>query len=299
MDDPKAHPAARFSPALLALLLAVALFWGLNWPVMKIAVQEIPPFGFRGFSLLLGGLGLLGIARARSPHYLPPQGKWRVLGWISLVNISAWNAFSIYAITLLPSGRAALLGYTMPVWSLLLSVLWLRETLTRRGIAGLALGALGIFFMLGAEIVALSGAPLGVVLMLVAAFSWALGIVSIKRFPIAMSSIAFSGWMMVLGGLPVALLSLLLEWSRWRLPGFWPAAGFFYNVFVTVMFCYWAWNYIVLRLPVAVSSLSSLLVPLIGVLGGMLLLGEKPGWGEALGTLCILGAVATVAFGRR
>jgi drug/metabolite transporter (DMT)-like permease len=293
-----APPVARFSPLLLTLLLAVALSWGLNWPVMKVALREIPPLGLRGFSSFLGGLGLLGIARARGLQCLPPTEKWRDLGWIAFFNVGAWNVLSIYALMLLPSGRAALLAFTMPVWSLLLSALWLREKLTRRSLAGLTLGALGILAMLGAEIAALAGAPLGVLLMLAAAFSWAVGIVLIKRFPIAMPAIAFSAWMLLLGGLPLALLSLLLEWQRWRLPGFWPALGFFYNLFVSVMFCAWAWNCIVLRLPVAVSSLSSLLVPLIGVLSGMLLLGEKPGMSEALGTFFIVGAMATVTFRR-
>jgi drug/metabolite transporter (DMT)-like permease len=72
-----------------------------------------------------------------------------------------------------------------------------------------------------------------------------------------------------------------------------------YNVFIAFMFCYWAWNRIALTLPVTVSSLSSLLIPVVGVLGGMVLLGETPGWEEYLGSACILGAVATVVQGSK
>lgn len=64
------------------------------------------------------------------------------------------------------------------------------------------------------------------------------------------------------------------------------------------MFCYWAWNRIVLMVPVAVSSLSSLATPLIGVGSGMLLLGEPLGAQEILAATLILGAVATVSIKR-
>jgi drug/metabolite transporter (DMT)-like permease len=292
---PERQDTPRFSPGLALLMLAVTLFWGINWPVMKIAVRELPPLGFRGGALLLGGLLLLAIARAAGKPLLPPKGKWKALIWLASTNILAWNALSIYAIVLLPSGHAALLGYTMPIWCLLLSVLWLHEKLGLRRIAALVLGALGVFAMLYAELAKLAGAPAGVLLMLAAAFSWALGVVSIKRFPVPMPPIAFSGWMMLLGGVPLCLASPFVEWAKWQVPG---SAGLWclaYNIFITMAFCYWAWNLLVLRLPVAVSSFSSLLVPLVGLAGGMLLLGERPGLAEWLGAACILGAVAAAA----
>ncbi len=71
-----------------------------------------------------------------------------------------------------------------------------------------------------------------------------------------------------------------------------------YNVTVAFMFCYWAWNRIVMMVPVAVSSLSSLITPLIGVVGGALLLGEQPGWQEGLAAVLILAAVAVVSLRR-
>jgi drug/metabolite transporter (DMT)-like permease len=100
--------------------------------------------------------------------------------------------------------------------------------------------------------------------------------------------------MLLLGSLPLCLAALIFESPNWHLPSLWPALGLVYNVFIAFMFCYWAWNRIALRLPVTVSSLSSLLIPLVGVIGGMVFLGETPGWEEYLGSAFILGAVATV-----
>lgn len=290
----KQEISVTFSARQLGLLLAMALGWGLNWPIMKLVISEVPPLSFRGFCLVLGGLGLLLLGRVSGQKLRPPPGQWPVLGWLAFCNILGWNVLSIYGVSFLPSGRAALLGYTMPVWSMLLSALWLGNQLTPRRLLGLALGVLGVVAMMGMELFALAGKPLGALLMLGAALSWAVGVVSLKRFPVAMSPMALTGWLMLLGGLPLALAALVLELPRWQMPSLWPALGLVYNVFVAFMFCYWAWNRIVLHVPVAVSSLSSLVTPVIGVLGGMLLLGETPGWGEFIGAACILGAVATV-----
>lgn len=288
------NESVSFSRWQIGLLLAMAVGWGLNWPVMKVVISEVPPLSFRGSCLILGGLGMLLLAYLGKQKLKPPPGSWRVLFWLSFTNIVGWNVLAIYGVALMSSGRAALLGYTMPVWSMLLSALWLGNALTARRMIGLSLGILGVFAMMGAELLALTGTPLGPLLMVGAAWSWAIGIVSLKRFPVDLQPMALTGWLMLLGGIPIFAGALFFELPRWQMPTLWPALGLVYNVFIAFMFCYWAWNRIVLSLPVAVSSLSSLITPLIGVFGGMLLLGEVPGWSELLGAVCILGAVATV-----
>ena len=281
----------------LFLLAALALGWGFNWPIMKVVLSEVPPLYFRGACLLLGGFGLLAIARRDGPVGVP-RGRWGRLLLVSLFNIVGWNVLAIYGVLLLPSGRAALLGYTMPVWSVLLSVWILGERLTARRLLGLALGLAGVLVLMGGSLNGLLQAPVGVLCMLGAAFSWALGVVLLKRLPVGLSTTALTGWMMILGSLPILAVALPLETSRLAVPSFWPAFGMVYNVFVAFMFCYWAWNRIVLMVPVAVSSLSSLVTPLIGVLGGVLFLGEQPGWREGLAALLILAAVGIVSLRR-
>ena len=287
-------PHQRLPRQGLILLALLSLGWGLNWAVMKVVISEVPPLYFRAVCLIVGGLGLLALARLTGGAVRVPTGQWGRLALLSLCNIVGWNVFAIYGVALLPSGRAALLGYTMPLWGALLSVWLLGEKVTVRRLISLGLGLAGIVALLGGSVDGMLAAPLGVACMIVAAWSWALGIVLLKRLPVTLPTTALTGRLMLIGGLPILCAAVPLETARLAWPSFWPAFGLVYNVFIAFMFCYWAWNRIVLMVPVAVSSLSSLSAPLVGVLGGVVLLGEPFGTQEALAVLLILSAVATV-----
>ena len=279
----------------LLLLAGLSLFWGLNWPIMKVVLSEVPPLYFRASCLLAGGLGMLALARAGHMTIAVPRGSWPRLLLLALFNIIGWNVLIVYGVALLPSGRAALLGYTMPLWSAILSAWLLGERITARRLAGLALGLAGIAVLVGGSLDGLRQSPVGVGCMILAAWSWALGIVLLKRLPVALPTSSLTGWMMLLGALPILVVAIPLESSRLVVPGFWPAFGMVYNTVLAFMFCYWAWNRIVLMVPVAVSSLSSLSTPVIGVLGGVVFLGEPLGWRELLAMALILAAVASVS----
>jgi drug/metabolite transporter (DMT)-like permease len=293
------EPASGFSRRGYVLLALLALGWGLNWPIMKIVLRDVPPLTFRGACLLIGGVGVLALARLGGVSLRVARRDWRPLAWLTACNIAGWNVFAIYGIDLLPSGRAALLGYTMPLWSILLSAWLLHERLTPRRLAGLGLGMAGVAVLMSADIRAAGGALVGVACMLAAAASWGLGVVLLKRAALRVPTIVLTGWMMTCGGLPLAAAALALEYAAWRPVGPYPAVGVLYNIVIAFMFCYWAWNRIVLMVPVAVSSLSALITPVIGVLSGMVLLGEQPQWREWLAATLILGAIALVIRGER
>ena len=291
-------PHHRLPRQGLILLAALTFCWGINWPVMKIVLAEVPPLYFRGTCLLLSGLGLLLIARISGHSIVIPRRHWSHLAVITLINVVGWNVLAIYGILLLSSGRAALLAYTMPIWSTLLSVPILGEALTRQRLIALALGLAGIVVLMGGTLAGFFSTLPGFAAMILAAWAWALGIVLFKRFRVAMPTISLTGWTMLFGSFPVLAVAIPLETARLGIPSFWPMAGLFYNVFLSFMFGNWAWNRIVLMVPVAVSSLSSLVIPLIGVTSGMILLGEPLGWQEMLATALILGAVGTVSGNR-
>lgn len=291
-------PHERLPRQGLLLLAALSLFWGANWPIMKMVLSEVPPLYFRGACLLLGGVGMLALARVSGMSLRVPAGQWKRVLWLALFNIVGWNALVIIGVSLLPSGRAALLGYTMPLWSMTLSILFLGEQLTVRSAIGLLLGLSGIVVLVGGSVEGMLQAPAGVACMILGAWSWAIGVVLFKRLPVTMPTSSLTGWTMLLGSLPLLVLAVPLETSRLSMPSPAPIIGMLYNILVAFMFCYWAWNRIVLMVPVSVSSLSSLSTPLIGVLGGVVFLGEPLGWQEIAAALLILGAVGSVSLKR-
>lgn len=282
---------SRFGFILLGLL---TFFWGLNWPIMKIVLQDVPPLTFRTFCLLGGGIGVLLIVRLIGQPLSVPRQYWGKIGLISLAHITGWNILAIYGIALLPSGRAALLGHTMPLWTVLLSIWLLNDKMTLRKAGALLLGMGGIFILMSESLAAMSGALAGVALMLCAAIGWATGTVLLKRFALPIPTLVITGYTMFVSGVPIAIAALLLERDEWRPIGLYPGLGVVYCVVIAFMFCYWAWNKIVLMVPVAVSTLSSLLTPIVGIVGGMILLNESIGWREIAAAVLILGSIGLI-----
>lgn len=279
------------------LLGFLTLTWGLGWPIMKIALGEMPPWNFRTLCLTGGGLIILGLAKGKGESLEVPKRELPALVMVAAVNVTGWNLFSAYGILLLEAGRAAILAYTMPFWASLLGRIFLGERFTPGMIWGLGLGLLGLALLMGPEANALGEAPLGSLLMLGAAFSWALGTVLIKRKDWNISTSVFAGWQLLVGGVPLLLGTLVFEPPFWEieisLKAYMAVA---YVVIVGVVLGYWGWLKVIQIFPVTVASLGTLVVPAIGVVSGGLFLGEPLGWRElgALG-LVTMGLVGVVA----
>jgi drug/metabolite transporter (DMT)-like permease len=238
---------------------------------------------------------LFAALRAGGQPLAVPKGQWGRLAMLAILNITCWNMLVAFGLALIPSGRASILAYTMPVWAIPLSVWILGERITRRKVAGLALGITALALLLGENLVGLGAAPLGSLMVLGAAMTWALGTVLQKRFPVGMPLGPYTAWMLLLGGVPVFVGTLLLEDPRVLLGVSLPAAlGVAYNVFIAFAFAHWAWIKIATSVPVSVFSISMLVIPVIGVLSGVLFLGERPSWREIAALLCVLAALATV-----
>jgi drug/metabolite transporter (DMT)-like permease len=285
-----------FPPALVGLLAGLTLGWGLNWPMMKLVLSEMQPMHFRTLCLLFGATGLMTIARLKGLPIRVPKGQWTRMVAIALFNMTIMNILAIYGIRLLASGRASILCYTMPAWGVLLSTWLLREPFTKRRALGVTLGLTGMGFLLGSEIQAVGRSPLGAVLMVGTALSWALGTVMMKRWPVDLPTTVFTGWQMVIGVVPILVVALAWESGNFDLFALsWgPMLGVFYNLLVAFVFCYWAWMKIAAIAPVGVSSLGVMMIPVVGVFSGMLILSEKPHWQDFVALIAVVGSLVTV-----
>lgn len=277
-----------------ALLALLTLFWGLNWPMMKLALSELPVWSFRAACVATGAIGLFAIARAGGLAVRVPEGQWPRLMLTAFFNISVWNVLIAYGLSQLPSGRTAILAYTMPVWVVLLSTFVLKERLTTRRLLGLALGMSGMLLLIGSELATLQSAPVGALLVVGAALSWSVGTVLMKRFPTQLPTTSFVAWQLAVGGLPVIVGALILDWGTLQPISWKPAIGLLYNMFIAFIFCHWAWFKLATTAPAGVAALSTMMIPVVGVFSGMLVLGEQPGWPEFSALLLVILALATV-----
>ena len=289
-------PSQTFPPHLVWLLVALTLGWGFNWPIMKAVMSEMAPMHFRSLCLFFGAAGLFAIARLSGLPIRIPQGQWPRLIAIALVNMMGWQILAVYGIRLMASGRAAILGYTMPVWGMIAAIWLLNEPFTRRRSLGAALGGAGLLLLLGEEVQAVGRSPLGAMLMVGAAISWALGTIMMKRWPVSLPASSFVAWQMLISAAPIIVIALFFETGSFDpfALSLWPMLGVFYNVFVAFNFCYWAWTKIALVAPVGVSSLATMMIPVIGVFSGMLLLGENPHWQDYAALVLVVASLATV-----
>jgi drug/metabolite transporter (DMT)-like permease len=288
-------------PARLWWVLAgLALVWGCNWTAMKVAISEIAPFTFRTLCLGVGSGILFAVLRASGQPLAIPRRHWPRLALLALFNITFWNLLVVFGLAHIPSGRAAILAYTMPAWSIPLSVLVLGERMTGRRILGLALGMTAMTLLIGDEFTRLQGAPLGALLVLGASVTWAIGTVLQKKFPVGAPPAATTAWLMLVGGVPIYIGAFLLEDFRKLADlSLEPALGLAYNVFLAFAWAHWAWIKLATSVSVTVFSLCMLVVPVVGVFSGMFFLGEKPGWPEFAALALVVGSLLTVIVPQR
>jgi drug/metabolite transporter (DMT)-like permease len=144
----------------LMLLVLLTLFWGVNWPVMKLGVAQLPPLFFRSICIAGGLVVIWAWAVARGISLKVPHGAWPTIVKLALPNLIVWHLLAILAIKMLPSGRAAILGYTMPVWAVVFGLLLFNERPLARHWVGVLAAAIGIVLLLAYELTSLAGAPL-------------------------------------------------------------------------------------------------------------------------------------------
>jgi len=279
----------------LALLALLTLLWGVNWPVMKAGVQDFAPLSFRTLSMGGGVLLLAALARLQGLSLRVPREHWRELVLLALFNMVIWYVLSIWGVKLLSSGRAAILGYTMPVFTALIGWLHYGDRLNARSGLGVLAACLAVALLLGNELMTLAGQPVGTLLMLGAALAWAVGTQQMRRRRQRTPVLVLTFWMMVVAFSMCTVIAFLVERDQWlRAPNAVEWGAILFNVFLVFGVSQLLWFRLATILPPVASGLSVMLIPVVGLFSGMLLLGEVPTWHDYAALVCVLVAIATV-----
>lgn len=290
-------PARNYPQSAAWLALAVlALVWSLNWTVMKWALDFCGPFNFSALRYLFGTLVLFALlALRRETFTLPPFWPTVLIG---LAQTAGFQIFAQWALVGGGAGKTALLAYTMPFWMVPLAWWWLHERPGVRQWLCSAIAAAGLLFVI--EPWRDVGSQTSIVLALAGGLCWAIGTVLSKRIfqRTQVTPLQLTAWQMLFGTLVLCAVALIVpqratDWS----PPF--LAALAYNGLLSSGVAWVLWLLIVQRLSTQVAGLTSLIVPVAGVLFAWALLHEKPDTAEWIGIALIGSGLLLLNFARR
>ncbi len=270
----------------LPLVVVLTLVWGTTWVLFPLAVKEVSVWTFRAVSVTSAGFALLAIAALRGVSLSIPRSSWPTLVGAALVYLVIWNIATTFAAVLIPSGQAAILGFTMPLWATLIAwALW-GERPSRRLALAVALGGIGVGLLLARSADAYANAPLGFGLGLLAAVGWALGTLLLKRRPIEAPSLVHTGWQMLVAAVPIASAALFFGDGHLFMPS-WPSiAVIAYITLIPMALGNVVWFSIVRALPGNVAALSSVMVPVVAMVCGAIVYREPLGLTQLIAMAC-------------
>jgi drug/metabolite transporter (DMT)-like permease len=177
----------------------------------------------------------------------------------------------------------------MPIFSALIGALIFHNQLSKRAWGGVFAAALGVVLLLWHELANLSGKPVGVVLALVAASTWALGTQMLRRTTIPLPTLTLSFWMTAMTTLVMTVLAFVFEFHRWQEPTPTHWAAIVFNALLVFGFAHAAWFYLARVLPPVASTLSVMMIPILGVFSGAWALNEVLHWQDwaAMGLMVV------------
>ena len=296
--DPDSEAQTKALPRKgIVLLISLSIFWGLAWPAIKISVSEIPPWTFRMYCLVLSGVGILILAKAKGFKLKLALDELKPLCLVAIFNITGWHMFSAHGVLRMNASRAVIIAFTMPLWATVFSAIFLKERITSTRLLALGIGIGGLAFLIWPELGAVGTRPVGALFMLGAALSWATGTVLIKRTQWNTPTTVLTGWQLLLGGIPVIVGALVLE----------PLSGSYgisvravlallYMVAFPMIYCHWAYFTLVRIFPASIAAIGTLAIPVVGVFSSALVLNETIGLNEIAALILVVAALAVVLF---
>ena len=290
--DRNAAPAGTPSTAkLLVLLLAFA--WGFNWIAAAIAMHEISPWSMRFAGSGIGTVTLFIAALLTGNSLKVPRGEYKHIMVAGFLNVAAFQILSSFAQLTGDTSRAVIITYSMPIWATMLGFILLGERLNGVRLLAFALCVVGITTLVWPLFT--HGIPATVFLSLGCALSWAFATVYMKWMKTTVEPLANAAWQLLFGFLFIAAGTFMFD----GYPRLWPMQT---NTLLAVLYigvfgvglAHFLWWSIVGKLPTVTASIGALLVPVVGVIGSILVLGERPTLNDIIGFVLIFCAAACV-----
>ena len=276
------------------MLVLLSLGWGMTWPVMRIALDEVPPFSMRVATMFVGVLTLAALTLLMGRTFAL-RGKRAAVHVLvaGLFNIVSFTVLTPFAQLYAATSRVSILVYSMPIWATLMARIFLGERITGMRAASFALCVAGLVVLISP--LAVAGVPVGLLLALGAALGWAAGTIYLKWADIHEEPMAVTFWQVAVGFVAMVICQPLVEGPLHLWPIRMTTLGaLVFAGFVGSGIAYYLWFEIVRRLSAMTASLGVLAAPAVDVVSSVLLLGERPTLTDIVGFALILSASACV-----
>jgi len=302
----KAGVVRRASPVAWVALLIVYVFWGGTYLGMRVGDETIPPLVLAATRFVIAGAVMFPVAlrnaasaaraKGQAGRYWPRRSEWLGCVIVGILLVGA-NAAVCVGETTVPSGLAALLIATVPLWLLGIDAAVNRARLGLAQAAGLAIGLAGVGLLSGLGGGQGGVSASGVAIILCAAASWATGTIASRRVPTPASPALTSAMELLIGGVfSLVLAAASGEFGHFRLSAVsdrsWLALA--YLVVGGSIVAFSAYVIAVRMLPTATVATYAYVNPVIAVLLGTLILNERVTSGMLAGGVLIVGAVVLV-----
>ncbi|MDR6918448.1 drug/metabolite transporter (DMT)-like permease [Pseudomonas sp. 3296] len=280
----------RFPLPLIAAFFALYVIWGSTYLVIRIGVEYWPPLLLAGIRFVLAGTLMYAFLRWRGAP-APTWAQWKAAGMIGILLLACGNGgVSVAEHMGVASGVAALAVATVPLFTLLFGYFWGARN-TRLEWAGIALGLIGIAMLnLGSN---LQSSPLGALLLVFAAASWAFGSVWSKHVPLPAGAMA-SAVEMLVGGVALLIGSAVSGEQLQAMPPIEGWAALAYLTFFGSIIAFNAYMYLLKNVRPAAATSYAYVNPAVAVLLGIVFVGETIGIEEGLAMLVIISAVVLI-----
>ncbi|MGV3571376.1 MAG: DMT family transporter [Ramlibacter sp.] len=275
-----------------AQLIFLSALWGASFPLIRIASPAFGPWGLAGLRCALAAVVLAVIMRVLDERW-PTRAAWPRLAVLSVLTIAAPFLLFNYAALVLPAGYSAILNATAPLFSMLGAAAMGDERLTRRRLAGCALGFAGVALLVRLGPVAVDArVVLAALACTLASASYGVGAILMKRAtltqqPLGASAVAHVGATLVLLG-PTAATAPTMQ----------PTTAAVLTVLllgmVTSGLMYWISMRLMREIPATAATSSALMIPLFGVTWGAMFLDEPVTSGMLPGALLVLAATVLI-----
>jgi drug/metabolite transporter (DMT)-like permease len=290
------------SPRRLHVVIAFALvyvLWGSTYLAIRISVDHLTPLLMGGMRFTAAGLMMLGY-RAACGHRIAVGRRDLIrLAVIGVLLLVTSNVVLGWAETYIPSGLAALFIAVTPLWFLILERMSHgTDRLSRRGVAGIALGIIGVAILIWPDLSGhaklAAGQLFGSVLVLLSSISWACGSILTRRWHMTVDPYTASGWQMLFAGLINGTLALAIgdpHRATWAASSLWAIV---YLIFAGSLVGFTAYVWLLKNVPIAKVATYAYVNPLVALLIGCTLHGEKMDGYMVAGSVVVIFSVVLV-----